>query len=173
VEAVAAAAEGAALREDGRFKSLHHSPSTLRGEGRGEGERIEASFMKRPNIGTSRYLRRNQTDAEKKLWGVLRNRGIAGIKFRRQFPVDKFILDFYAPDIRLCIEADGGQHYTEEGKQHDAGRTTILADSGVQVLRFSDRDILSNIEGVCEMIQRAVESRTPPHHSPLPQGERK
>jgi very-short-patch-repair endonuclease len=72
----------------------------------------------------------------------------------------------------LCIEADGGQHYTDEGNCYDAIRTRTLYDLGIQVLRFSDRDILSNEEGVCEVIQRILETRNTP--SPLsspPRGE--
>jgi len=129
--------------------------------------------MKRPNIDKSRNLRRNQTDAEKKLWAVLRDRRFSGIKFRRQFSIDIFILDFYAPEFNLAVEADGGQHYAE-GAEKDALRAERLFASGVHVLRFSNRDILQNIEGVCETILQTVEKRNaPPHLSPLPQGERK
>jgi very-short-patch-repair endonuclease len=143
-----------------------------RGE-RAEGEGGTASIMKRDNIDRSRHLRRNQTDAEKKLWNVLRNRNLNDAKFRRQFPIDNYILDFYSPEYKLCIEADGGQHYTNEGEQRDAARTEVLSRLGVQVLRFSDRDILNNMEGVCEVIQKAIEERMPPHLIPLPTGERK
>ncbi len=127
--------------------------------------------MKRNNIEQSRRLRRNQTDAEKKLWSVLRNRSLAGVKFRRQFPIDKYILDFYSPEYSLCIEADGGLHYTKEGKQADEARTKVLATLGIQVLRFSDREILNNTEGVLEVIQRTI-ADSPPHLNPLPDGER-
>jgi very-short-patch-repair endonuclease len=128
--------------------------------------------VKRNNVDCSRHLRKNQTDAEKKLWQVIRNRGLSGVKFRRQLPLDKYILDFYSPELKLCIEADGGQHYTYEGKQKDEIRTKTLCDLGIQILRFSDRDILLNIEGVCEVIQKAIENN-PPHLNPLPDGERK
>jgi len=127
--------------------------------------------MKRPNIGIARRLRRNQTDAEKKLWYVLRNRSLANAKFKRQHPVDNYILDFYSPEHRLCSEADGGQHYTEDGKQSDETRSKVLANMGIRVLRFSDYDVLNNIEGVCEVIQHAIDE-TPPHLNPLPDGER-
>lgn len=127
--------------------------------------------MKRPNVKKSRHLRKNLTDAEKKLWSILRNRGLAGAKFRRQFPIANYILDFYCPEYKVCIEADGGQHYSNEGKQKDEERTQVLSELGVQVLRFSDRDILTNLEGVCAIIQRVVEAK-PPHLDPLPRGER-
>jgi very-short-patch-repair endonuclease len=137
-----------------------------------EGEGGRARTVKRNNVDRSRHLRKNQTDAETKLWQVIRNRGLSGAKFRRQFPLDKYILDFYSPELKLCIEADGGQHYTNEGEQNDGIRTKTLRNLGIQVLRFSDRDILLNIEGVCEVIQKTIENN-PPHLSPLPNGERR
>lgn len=131
--------------------------------------------MKRSNIERCRNLRRNQTDAEKKLWTILRNRQLAKAKFRRQFSVSRYILDFYSPEYRLGIEADGGQHYEDKGRQRDKLRTKELSRIGVQILRFSDREILNNIEGVYEMIQKTIEKKksNPPHLNPLPVGERK
>jgi very-short-patch-repair endonuclease len=130
--------------------------------------------LQRPNIPISRTLRKNQTDAERKLWSVLRNRQLNGIKFRRQFSIDKYILDFYSPEYKIAIEADGGQHYTDEGIISDNVRAKALEVQGIQMLRFSDRDILLNIEGVCEMILRVTDNHenTPsPQSSPL--GERR
>ena len=102
----------------------------------------------------------------------MRNRNLSGVKFRRQFSTEKYILDFYSPECKLCIEADGGQHYTDEGKHYDEIRTKMLHDLEIQVLRFSDRDILSNEEGVCEVIQRVIEAgNTPSPHSSPPGGE--
>lgn len=131
--------------------------------------------MKRRNIERSRYLRRNQTDAEKRLWVILKNRQFDNIKFRRQFSVDRYILDFYAPEYRLAIEADGGQHYSDEGKEKDRMRDKKLLMLGIKMLRFSDRDILTNTDGVLYVIKNAIENRKkfPPHLNPLPVGERK
>jgi len=126
--------------------------------------------LKRPNIQNSRKLRKNQTDAERKLWSVLRNRQLNGIKFRRQFPIDNYILDFYAPEYKIALEADGGQHYTNDGGIRDNARTEVLKLQDIRILRFSDRDILINIEVVCEVILKAAESQenTPsPQSSPL------
>jgi len=64
--------------------------------------------MKRDNINRCRELRRNLTDAEKKLWRLLRNRPLVGVKFRRQFSIGSYIIDFYSPEYKLGIEADGG-----------------------------------------------------------------
>ena len=126
--------------------------------------------MKRKNIERAKHLRRTQTDAERKLWSRLRNRRLAGIKFRRQFPISKYILDFYSPEYKLGVEADGGQHYTETNEQKDKKRTKDLTLLGVQILRFSDIDILKNIEGVCENILNIIEvnEESPsPKSSPL------
>lgn len=115
--------------------------------------------IKRTNIDKSRYLRRNQTEAERKLWAILRNRQLVGIKFRRQFSVGKYILDFYSPEYKLGIEADGGQHYENEGKWKDEMRTKELFKQGIEILRFSDRDILNNADGVSELIQKTIEKK--------------
>ncbi len=130
--------------------------------------------MKRENIQRSRTLRRTQTNAEKKLWDLLRNRQLLDVKFRRQFPVGHYIIDFYSPQCRLGIEADGGQHYDEDGKQKDETRTEELSKFGIKILRFSDYEILNNIEGIIEVIQKEVGKLIiPPHLDPLPGGERR
>lgn len=128
--------------------------------------------MKRSNIEKCRNFRRTQTDAEKKLWSILRNRQLTGVKFRRQFSIGKYILDFYAPKYKIGIEADGGQHYEDSGKQQDKIRTRELSRLGVKILRFSDLDILNNTEGVWEIIQKVLEQKEkrPPHLIPLPYG---
>jgi len=121
--------------------------------------------MKRTNITLSRNLRRNQTDAEKKLWSALRNRQISDTKFRRQYSMGSYILDFYAPALHLAIEADGGQHYEVEGEKRDQERTVELNRYGIKILRFSNLDILGNIEGVCERIRQKIEQHK---HPPSP-----
>ena len=132
--------------------------------------------MKRNNIKKCRNLRKNQTEAEKRLWALLRNRQLDGVKFRRQFPIGSFIVDFYSPEYRLGIEADGGQHHKEEGRRRDELRTKELSRQGVHIARFSNREILHNTEGVCKTIKKIIEAKRshfPPHLNPLPQGERK
>jgi very-short-patch-repair endonuclease len=131
--------------------------------------------MKRNNIELSRRLRKNQTDAERKLWKILRNRQLNRVKFRRQFSIGRYVLDFYSPEYRLGIEADGSHHYEDKNRERDEIRKRELYLSGVLILRFSDREILNNIEGVCETIMKTVEKihSTPPHLNPLPKGERK
>ncbi|MDR3498745.1 MAG: endonuclease domain-containing protein [Parvibaculum sp.] len=103
----------------------------------------------------ARALRRNQTDAEKKLWSVLR-RDQLGHSFRRQHPMGPYIVDFICLQARLVIEADGGQH-SDDRAEHDAKRTAWLEARGYKVLRFWNSDILQNIEGVTEVIRISLE----------------
>lgn len=94
------------------------------------------------------------TDAERTLWGVLRDReAMAGHKFRRQHPVGPYVADFACLEARLIVEADGGQH---QQSNHDANRDAFLRCEGFQTLRFWNNDILQNLEGVCEMILRQL-----------------
>ena len=95
-------------------------------------------------------LRTQSTDAEKRLWGALRNRQLAGYKFRRQFPIPPYIADFICLEMRLIIELDGGQH--ADAAAYDAARTAFLEQQGFRVLRFWNNDVLGNTEGVLEEI---------------------
>jgi very-short-patch-repair endonuclease len=128
--------------------------------------------MKRRNIEKSRALRKNKTDAERKMWSILRNRQLNGVKFRRQFPIGRFILDYYSPEYKLGIEADGGGHYKDEERVRDERRTRELSKLGVEILRFSDLDILKNIEGVYQVILKTTENKKTPSPLPSPQRER-
>jgi very-short-patch-repair endonuclease len=122
--------------------------------------------MKRDNIERCRNLRKNQTEAETKLCLILRDRQLTGVKFRRQFSVGKYILDFYSPEYRLGIECDGGQHYKENGKQRDELRERELSSEGIEILRFSNLEILSNLEGVYKIIQDTIEKKKDNFPSP-------
>ncbi|MDX2265222.1 MAG: endonuclease domain-containing protein [Hyphomicrobiales bacterium] len=100
----------------------------------------------------ARRLRRNQTEAETKLWMHVRNRRLRGLKFRRQVPVAGYVADFLCEDLKLIVELDGGHH--GERSEADAERTKVLKRAGYQVLRFWNNDVMTNIEGV---LQRIVE----------------
>lgn len=106
--------------------------------------------MKRLHVDRARRLRVSQTDAEQKLWRHLRNRQLQGWKFRRQHEIDRYIADFVCPDAGLVVELDGGQH--DEQVAYDETRTRKLQDMGYRVLRFWDNDVLTNIEGVLQVI---------------------
>lgn len=81
----------------------------------------------------ARYLRHEETKAEKILWQELRNRKL-DVKFRRQHPIEKFILDFYAPEIKLAIELDGSMH--KESWEYDKLRTELLENQNIKIIRF-------------------------------------
>ena len=110
-------------------------------------------------------LRRNASAAEQTLWQHLRRTQL-GTRFRRQYGVDGYALDFYAPRAKLAIEVDGDSHFTASGREYDHLRTTYLRAFGIEVLRFTNMDILQNIEGVLTTIEAAVKRRTAT--SPLP-----
>ena len=107
----------------------------------------------------SRDLRNNMTDAEQLLWRKLRRKQILGLQFYRQKPILNFIVDFYCPAANLVIECDGGQHYTAEGLEADRVRDEALAELGLTVLRFDNRQVLTAIDAVVEKIYCVVEQR--------------
>lgn len=119
----------------------------------------------------ARQLRREGTDAETLLWRHLRSRQLAGCKFRRQHPLPPYVLDFYCEALRLGIELDGGQHYLDQGREHDRQRAAYLQGKGIRLLRFSNRDVLLELPAVLERIYQAVAAPSPP--APLPEGEGK
>jgi very-short-patch-repair endonuclease len=99
--------------------------------------------------GRARYLRENLTDAERKLWSVLRNRRLEGSKFVRQLPIGPYVADFACREQNLIVEVDGGQH---SGSATDEARTQALAGYGYAVLRFWNNDVLQNLDGVAQTI---------------------
>ena len=105
----------------------------------------------------AKSLRRNMTRQEKHLWyDFLRN---YPIKIYKQRIIDNYIVDFYCNKARLAIELDGSQHYTEDGVAYDTVRTEIIEKYDLHVVRFSNRDIDYNFDGVCQMIDRIIKSR--------------
>ncbi len=109
-------------------------------------------------IAYARRLRREMTDAEQKLWSLIRNNQL-GVKFRRQVVFDHYILDFYSIKAKLVIELDDSQHITDEGMAKDGKRDTFLKGNGLEVLRFSDADVLLNINGVMQIILDKIKER--------------
>jgi very-short-patch-repair endonuclease len=110
-----------------------------------------------PSIVTAaRHLRVHLTPAEKILWEALRKRQLNGLKFRCQHPVESFIVDFYCPQLRLIIEVDGGVH--EQQVEYDAARTESLNHLGYRVMRFHNREVISNLSQVLQQIAEVIES---------------
>jgi len=107
-------------------------------------------------IERSREMRHVSTPAEQTLWRYLRNRRMDELKFRRQHPIGRFILDFYCEDLKLAIEVDGSGHLESDQEQYDAVRTQALNDLGIQVLRFWNDDVLERTELVLDEIHHKV-----------------
>ncbi|MBI5788240.1 MAG: DUF559 domain-containing protein [Candidatus Schekmanbacteria bacterium] len=104
----------------------------------------------------SQKLRWDMTDAERRLWSKIRGKQLKGQQFYRQKVVGNYIVNFYCAKSSLAIEIDGGQHYTCEGKEKDKKRDDFLLEVGLKVIRFSDRDVFENIEGVLEIIWKEL-----------------
>ncbi len=109
-------------------------------------------------IPTARKLRKNATHSENRLWYCFLNE--YPVKFRRQRPIKGFIVDFYSEEANLVIEADGRQHDTMQGEAYDSERSAVLEEYGIYVLRFTNKEIEQNFEGVCKVIDDAVKKRT-------------
>ena len=107
----------------------------------------------------AKTLRSNMSDAERKLWRMLRNRQFRGLKFVRQLPVGPYIADFACREVDLIIEVDGGQHAQNK---RDAVRTTELESYGFAVIRFWNRDVLTNIDGVFAVLSEHIEKAPSP-----------
>lgn len=123
-------------------------------------------------INLARRLRREQTEAERKVWSMLRRHQMEGVQFRRQQPNGSFIADFYCAAAKLVIELDGGQHGEDAIAARDAERTRWLESEGYRVLRFWNSDVNEHFDGVLETIRLAVVDRLAPLPGPPPQGGR-
>ena len=114
-------------------------------------------------------LRRNATDAEQALWRELRGRRLGDHKFRRQWTIGPYIVDFCCLERRLIVEVDGGQHTPER----DRRRARFLMAEGFRLLRFWNNDVLGNLDGVLTVMLEALggerRSQEDPHPNPLPQ----
>lgn len=122
-----------------------------------------------------RYLRSNGTSAEASMWLMLKARQMEGVKFRRQFSVGPYILDFYAPELRLCIELDGASHFTYNGVESDSIRSEYLTrHHDIHILRFENELLFKNTEWVMATIRETIQARretlarTPPPSGHLP-----
>ena len=108
----------------------------------------------------ARGLRRRQTSPERLLWSKLRDRRLDGWKFRRQMPIGRYIVDFCCPDAWLIIEVDGGQHAFDNALDRDFVRSRDLEQCGYLVLRFWNREVVENLDGICETILNTAQGRS-------------
>jgi very-short-patch-repair endonuclease len=126
-------------------------------------------FGAKPKIfNKARELRSKMTAAEKILWDRLSNKKVNGYRFKPQHPISNFIVDFYCHKAKLVIEVDGEIHNQQQ--EYDIGRTDELKNFGLDVIRFSNKDVETRIEWVVSEIQKAVEKRLE-NLSPAPKAE--
>ncbi len=139
-------------------------PLPLAGEGWGGGLSApqdptwKVSSRRRAN---ARTLRKNSTEAERVLWAALRDHRLNGAGFRRPVPIENYIADFMCHEAKLVVELDGGQHFSDQAERADAKRSAAIEAKGFLVLRFSNRDVMTNRSGVLETIAAAVAERAP------------
>jgi very-short-patch-repair endonuclease len=119
---------------------------------RGEEETINSKM----SITRARELRKESTRPAQMLWQQLRNHRLNGLKFRRQHPIDDFIVDFYCAEKKLIIEVDGEVHLEKEMIEYDQDRTEILEGLGLKVIRFKNSEVLENIEMILERIKNEL-----------------
>ncbi len=105
----------------------------------------------------ARTMRHEPTDAEQRLWRILRGRRLGGFKFRRQHPIGGYIVDFFCPSAALAVELDGGQHADAAAVQYDQLRTRRLKEMGVRVIRLADHDLLRDPDWTAQRIYLELE----------------
>ena len=108
----------------------------------------------------ARVLRKNMADAEQHMWQYLRRRQISAYKFRRQFPIGQYVVDFVCLETKLVIEIDGGQH--SEQQEYDGKRTSFLESNGFRVVRFWNNEVLTETGAVLGVIEAVLSGSPPP-----------
>ena len=118
-------------------------------------------FNKELFLSLRKTLRNRPTQAENKLWYFLKKRFLA-VKFRRQYGIGRYVVDFYSPSLHLVIEVDGDSHGSVEALENDRVRQKEIEALGLWFLRFTNENVLCNIEVVLDGIQKAIGQRRPP-----------
>lgn len=103
-----------------------------------------------------RELRRKMTPPEARPWSVLRGRRMLGYRFRDQYGVDRYVLDFYCPSLKLAIELDGDSHYVEGAQEYDAARQQAVEGYGIRFIRFTNPQVMQSLDIVVQSIQEAM-----------------
>ncbi len=103
-----------------------------------------------------RQLRRDQTPAEELVWRFLRNRRTKNFKFRRQYSVDKFVIDFYSPELKLAVEIDGDIHDLPTQKEHDIARQSYLEGFGIKFIRIRNEELFTNTDKAFDRIEEMI-----------------
>ncbi len=103
-----------------------------------------------------RLLRNNMPKAEAVIWSKLKGRQLLVYKFRRHYCLDRYVVDFYCPELKLAVEIDGDSHFQKGSEDNDRHRQTFIESFGIQFLRFTNEDVFKNIEGVIEIVRRTA-----------------
>ena len=109
----------------------------------------------------AKKLREQRTPAEIALWEALREKKLDGFRFRQQHPIENYVLDFYCHSASLILELDGEYHFTEEQKKSDEERSAYLSTLGLKLIRFSNHEVLHNLEAVLVLIKQSLQPPTP------------
>ena len=104
-----------------------------------------------------RNLRNNMPLAEDLIWARLRKNQVLDCKFRRQYGVGPYVIDFYCPALKLAVEIDGDSHYQDGSRDNDTQRQTFIESFGIRFLRFTNREVYENLEGVLEAINEVAQ----------------
>ena len=136
-------------------------------QGRGKGWGLSAGQLAELHKRASE-MRNNPTEPEKRLWRNLSGAQLGGLKFRRQEVIGRVIVDFYCPSVKLCVEVDGETH---ADRARDLRRDAYLNEVGLAVLHVGNRDVMTNIDGVLQVILQELDSADRPHPNPSPEGE--
>ena len=119
-------------------------------------------FNKSTEKAKRRRLRTDSPTAETKIWSSLRRKNVFGYKFRRQYSVGPYVIDFYCPALKLAVEIDGDSHFIGDAVEDDKRRQAFIESFGIRFLRFTNRDIYDNLEGVLEAITSVVLAKSDP-----------
>lgn len=105
-----------------------------------------------------RILRRNLPKAEAILWKKLSRKQAMGYKFRRQYGVDAFVIDFYYPELKLAVEIDGDSHFRNQAEEYDHSRQEHIEQFGITFLRFTNQEVYNNLNGILQSISDKITS---------------
>ena len=120
------------------------------------------AYNKKSQTACRRSLRHSMSKAEVILWKELSRKQMHGYKFRRQYGIDQYVLDFYCPRLKLTIEIDGDSHFVAGAEEYDNARQEHIEAYGIQFLRFTNSDVYENIDGVCQTIWEKIEETVLP-----------
>jgi very-short-patch-repair endonuclease len=113
-------------------------------------------FNKHREVQKRKFLRNHATKAERILWRYLKNSQLENTKFRRQYSIDQFVIDFYCPDIKLAIELDGSSHFSKDQFPYDIEREKYIKSFGIKIQRFTNEEIYTKLDLVLIQIANKI-----------------